>query len=43
MSPEACARQMHRAYEVCILNEYETKGGLAGAVYDHLYLLGVSS
>lgn len=35
-----CARQMYRAYEVCILRNFLTKGGLARAVDDHLYLLG---
>jgi O-acetyl-ADP-ribose deacetylase (regulator of RNase III) len=42
MAPELCAKQMYRAYEVCLLNEFETKGGLAGAVTDHLYLTGKS-
>ena len=39
MAPETCARQMHRAYEVCMLNKFERKGGLASAVNDHLYLV----
>lgn len=39
MPAEACARQMYRAYKVCILNGFETKGGLAGAVNDHLRLI----
>ena len=39
MSPENCAKQMYRAYEVCILNKFETKGGLAGAVNDHIRLI----
>ena len=39
MSPENCAKQMFRAYEVCFLNKFETKGGLGGAVKDHMRLL----
>jgi O-acetyl-ADP-ribose deacetylase (regulator of RNase III) len=39
MPAQKCAKQMRRAYEVCILNKFETKGGLAGAVNDHLGLI----
>jgi len=42
LSAESCAKQMHRAYEVCILNSYLTKGGLAEAVNDHIVLMGKS-
>jgi len=40
MSAEDCARQMFRAYEVCMLNKFETKDGLGGAVNDHIRLMG---
>ncbi len=40
LSAELCAKQMFRAYEVCILNGMLREGGLAGAVEDHLELLG---
>lgn len=43
MLPEMCAKQMRRAYDVCILGKFQTKGGLAGAVNDHLSLLGLES
>lgn len=39
MPPERCAKQMRRAYDVCINSEFVTRGGLAGAVTDHLDLL----
>lgn len=39
MVPEQCAKQMFRAYEVCLLSKYLTKGGLAGAVNDHMQLI----
>jgi O-acetyl-ADP-ribose deacetylase (regulator of RNase III) len=39
MAPEQCAKQMFRAYEVCLLKKYLTKGGLASAVNDHMQLL----
>jgi len=42
MLAEDCARQMFRAYEVCILNKFETKDGLGGAVNDHIRLIGKS-
>ena len=39
MSPNKCAKQMFRAYEVCMHGRFETKGGLAGAVNDHIALI----
>lgn len=40
MPVEICARQMKAAYAVCIRGEKLLTGGLAGAVENHLYLLG---
>lgn len=42
MKAEDCARQMFRAYDVCINNNFEVNGGLVGAVQDHLSLMGKS-
>ena len=39
MKPEDCARQMHRAYDVCVNKNYVKECGLVGAVNDHLSLL----
>lgn len=39
MPPERCARQMRRAYDVVIEGKLVLKGGLAGAVRDHIALL----
>ena len=43
MSAKTCAKQMARAYEVCFENKYETEGGLANSVRDHIDLLSDSS
>ena len=39
MPPERCAMQMYKAYSLCMLNQIETMGGLAGAVRNHLDLI----
>jgi O-acetyl-ADP-ribose deacetylase (regulator of RNase III) len=39
MPPTRCARQMRRAWDVVMCGELVTRGGLAGAVRDHLWLL----
>ncbi len=39
MSPSRCARQMRRAWDVVVEGQRVTRGGLAGAVRDHLWLL----
>lgn len=40
MPADRCARQMRRAWDVVAGGEVLTQGGLAGAVRDHLELLG---
>lgn len=39
MPPERCAYQMRKAYEICLLGDVETRGGLAQAVRNHQDLL----
>lgn len=39
MPPERCAYQMLKAYEICLLGEMKTHGGLAQAVRNHMDLL----
>ncbi len=39
MSASVCAKQMLRAYKVCLNNEMLRQGGLASAVNDHIKLL----
>ena len=43
MSPEVCARQMRFAYSVVAQERPLTKGGLAGAVRNHMELLGLDT
>ena len=38
MPYERCAKQMLKAYKVCILGEIEKKGGLAKAVRNYMNL-----
>ncbi len=40
MPAATCAKQMLRAYEVCMKGKMLTTGGLASAVNDHIELLG---
>lgn len=39
MPPERCARQMRYAYDVCVLGQVMTKGGLAAAARNHMDLI----
>ncbi len=39
MPPERCARQMRHAYDVCAHGRVLKKGGLAGAVREHMRLI----
>ncbi|MFT5679454.1 MAG: hypothetical protein ACI8RZ_000358 [Myxococcota bacterium] len=39
MPPERCARQMRRACDVCVHGMVLRKGGIAGAVREHMGLI----
>lgn len=43
MPPDTCARQMYRAYEVCLKEGMLKTGGLASAVTEHIELLNIDN
>ncbi|MEM6581372.1 MAG: macro domain-containing protein [Pseudomonadota bacterium] len=40
LAPAKCAKQMRRAWDVCVDGQYDTSGGLAQAVRGHMAMLG---
>ena len=40
LSPESCARQMRAAWNEVVLGQRDRRGGLAGEVRRHMYLIG---